>query len=120
LLVRSRRRGSWHDELAAAEAEATWFARELVPELRGAAASTDRLTGAWSVAGAGRIAAAEDALTALTASAPDDAARSRALALRDAVRDGRRRVEVLTRDGVGANAGAELDAVAAGIEAALV
>ena len=120
LLVRSRRRGAWRDELASAEAEAAWFARELVPELRGAAVSPDRLTGAWSVAGAGRVEAAEDRLTSLTDSAPDDATRARALALRDAVRDGRRRVELLTRSGTSTNADSELDAVAAGIEAALV
>ncbi len=78
LLVRASRRKAWHTELAAAEAEAAWLARELVPELRRNAGSIERLAGAWSAGGAERATAAEDALTGLTASAPDDASLARA------------------------------------------
>ena len=51
-----------------------WFARVLVPEL-GQSGSLDQVAGGWTV-GANRIAAVEDRLTILEASAPDEATRT--------------------------------------------
>jgi hypothetical protein len=118
-VVRARRRAAWDARLTPATAEVAWFARELVPQLRAAAGSPERLAGAWAVGGAERVRALEDELTALAETAPDDADRAQALALRDAVRDGSGRIGVLTAGAVRADAVTELDAVAARLEAAL-
>jgi hypothetical protein len=116
LLVRSRRRGAWDDELAAAEAEVAWFARVLVPELR-QGDSAAHVRGGWAVAEP-RVVAAEDQLTALEASAADEARRTRARTLRDAVRSAGDRLRGLGEaDGVGALL--ELDQVAGTLETAL-
>ena len=84
LLLRSRRRAAWQTQLTAAEAEVAWFARELIPELK-AAGNRERAAGAWGVSSA-RVVAAEDQLTGLVTSAPDDEAGARATTLRDATR----------------------------------
>jgi hypothetical protein len=118
LVVRGRRRGAWRDELASAEEEVAWFARVLVLELR-AMGSLAEVAGGWNVA-AGRVTAVEDRLTALEASAPDDAARTRTRGLRDAVRAARGHLRELLESGSPDTMSRDLDAVAAELEAALV
>lgn len=93
LVRRARRRSAWDADLAAVEDEAEWFARELVPRLQ-QAGSPDEVAGGWRVA-AGRVILAEDQLTGLESSAPDEARRTRARALRDAVRAARHGVDGL-------------------------
>ena len=93
LLPRRRRREEWAADLAADEAEATWFARELLPRLE-SAATPDALAGGWLVS-SGRVVAAEDRLTGLASTAPDDPRRARATQLRDAVRAARLGMEEL-------------------------
>ena len=121
LLVRARRRRAWTDRFVAAEAEAAWFARQLVPELRKATGSAERLAGAWQVGGAERVGALEDELTALIETAPEDRSQARALTLRDAVRTGRQRVDALTiSTPITVNyAAGELEAVTELVESAL-
>ena len=111
LVPRSRRRKAWRAELAGAEGEATWFARELLPQLQ-QVRSREELAGAWQVS-AGRVVATEDQLTGLEPTAPDEAGRARALELRDAVRDARRGVEGLVTSGEPATLARELGAIAA-------
>lgn len=94
-----------------------WFARMLIPELR-RAGSIDQVAGGWSVA-SGRVAALEDQLVALETTAPGDADRARARALRDAVRGSRVQVEELVRFGAPETLIRDLDAIAARLEAAL-
>jgi len=118
LLLRARRRQVWHDDLAAAEREIAWLARSLVPGLR-RAASPDEAVGAWSVE-ASRVSALEDRLTELAATARDEAGRSRALGLRDAVRGAGRQLNVLVGARQFNTLAYDLDAVAAELEAALV
>jgi hypothetical protein len=67
-----------------------------MPQLREASAQRQRLVGAWQVGGTERVRALEDELTALAASAPEDRSGARAVALRDAVRAARQRIEALT------------------------
>lgn len=114
LLVRARRRGAWNTDLAAAEAEVAWFARVLIPELR-QGETPDGVRGGWRVAES-RVTAVEDSLTALEASAPDDASGARARTLRDAVRSASHSVRDLAD---AAAPSVEWDAVAATLEAAL-
>ena len=94
-----------------------WFARVLVPEL-GQSGSLDQVAGGWTV-GANRIAALEDRLTILEASAPDEATRTGTRALRDAVRASRGRVEDLLRSGDPEAISPTLNRVAAELDAAL-
>ena len=94
-----------------------WFARELIPELR-QAGSSDQVAGGWAV-GSSRVSAVEDQLTALEVSAPDDAGRTRALTLRDAVRASRAHMQELVAFGATDTLLQDLDAVAAELEAAL-
>ena len=77
LLLRSRRRAAWRAELAEAEGELAWAARELLPGLR-TTGSREQVAGGWAV-GAPRVAAAEDRLTVLESSAYDDGSRARAV-----------------------------------------
>jgi hypothetical protein len=97
LVARSRRRRAWQEQLQAAQAEVAWLARELLPQLRGAG-SLDRAAGGWQVA-LPRVTAAEDQLTVLESSAPDEATGARARTLRDAVREARARMERLASEG---------------------
>src|SRR5207302_637813 len=90
LIVRARRRRAWRAELAACEEEVAWLARVLLPQLRQAGAA-EQVAGGWAVS-EGRVSAVEDRLTALEASAPDEAGRARARTLRDAVRSSRERM----------------------------
>ena len=117
LLVRAHRRRVWRADFATAGQEVAWFARVLVPEL-GQSGSLDQVEGGWSV-GANRIAAVEDRLTVLEASAPDDAARTGTRTLRDAVRASRGRVEELLQSGDPDAISPTLNEVAAELEAAL-
>jgi hypothetical protein len=94
-----------------------WFARVLVPEL-GQSASIDQVTGGWTVSG-DRIAAAEDRLTALEASAPDEVTQTETRTLRDAVRASRGRVEELLQSGDPAAISPTLNEVAVELETAL-
>jgi hypothetical protein len=93
LYLRSRRRQAWDAELDGAQAEVGWLARELLPQLQRSSTS-DALAGGWQVS-ADRVSAAEDRLTGLEASAPDETRAARARSLRDAVRASRIDVEVL-------------------------
>ncbi len=94
-----------------------WFARVLIPELR-QAGSSDRVAGGWAI-GSSRVSAVEDRLTALEASAPDDAGRTRARTLRDAVRASRAHMQELVGSGATDTLLRDMDAVAAELEAAL-
>jgi len=98
LLPRARRRSAWDTDLAAQQDEVTWFARELVPALQ-QAGSPDAVAGGWQVAAA-RVTRAEDKLTGLESTAPDEARGSRARSLRDAVRAARLGIEhlIVSRD----------------------
>ena len=118
VLVVVRRRGRWRADLAAAEAEVAWLARDLLPELRDTG-TRDGAAGGWQVAGVGRVAAVEDRLTVLESSAPGDADRERATVLRDAVRAARSRVEQALSPGATEPVPPVLDAVAADLEQAL-
>jgi hypothetical protein len=117
LLVRARRRRSWLARLHAATAEVEWFARELIPQLRGSG-SADRVAGGWQVA-VPRVAAAEDQLTVLESSSrnPEDAARARQL--RDAVRSAREKMETLSGPGTHDEWALDLDDAAAPLVAVL-
>ncbi|MFG1625292.1 hypothetical protein [Kribbella sp. NPDC049227] len=117
LLVRSRHRQAWRDDLASAEDEVAWFARSLIPELR-QTGSVEAVAGGWAVA-ASRVTAAEDRLTVLEASAPDESAQARAATLRDAVRSARVRMEALRESSTAETMPQDLDAIAVDLEAAL-
>jgi hypothetical protein len=94
-----------------------WFARVLVPEL-GQSGTFDQLEDDWTV-GASRVAAVEDRLTILEASAPDDATRTDTRILRDAVRASRKRVEELLQSRDPGAISATLNQTAAELEAAI-
>jgi hypothetical protein len=91
LIVRqSRSRHAWEARLATAESEVGWFARDLIPQLRGAGTAAG-VSGGWAVA-APRVASLDDDLSRLITTAPGDPQRARALAMRAAVRTARDRV----------------------------
>ncbi len=116
LVVRARRRSAWRRDLAEAEGELAWFARELLPELR-QVGSREQVAGGWTV-GQTRVAAAEDRLTVLESTAPDDAGRERAVSLRDASRQARGRMQQFI--GSGSDTWAlDLDAIIADLEVIL-
>ena len=94
-----------------------WLTRELLPELR-RAGSREQVAGGWAVSSA-PVGALEDDLTALDATAPDDARPSTARALRDAVRGARVRVEALVVPGSVESTSAVLDGVINDLELAL-
>ena len=94
-----------------------WFARVLIPELA-QSGSLDQVEGGWTV-GATRIAAVEDRLTVLEASAPDDTTRTGTRTLRDAVRASSAHVEELLQSGDPEAIFPTLNEVAAELEAAL-
>ena len=117
LVPRSRRRAEWEADLAASEGEATWFARELLPQLQ-LTGTADALAGGWRVA-AVRVTALEDRLTRLETVAPDETSGARARQLRDAVRAARGGVEDLVASRDMTSAAARLGSVAAQLEASL-
>jgi hypothetical protein len=71
------------------------------------------------VAGEGRVTEVEDRLTALEASAPDEAASGQALVLRDAVRAARARMPTVVTTGPEQTLARDLDVVAARLEVVL-
>ena len=91
------------------------------PALRGmrGAGSPEAAAGAWRVAGEGRVTEVEDRLTALEASAPDEAASGRALVLRDAVRAARARMATVVTTSTEQTLARDLDEVAAQLEVVL-
>jgi hypothetical protein len=117
LVVRARRRTAWRQDLASAEGELAWLARELLPELR-RAGSREEVAGGWSVSQA-RVSAVEDRLTVLESSAPDDAGRARALVLRDASRAARAQMQRLLGPGPHDTWALDLDTVITDLESAL-
>lgn len=117
LVVRSRRRNAWDRDLAAEEAEVAWLARELLPELR-RAASREEVAGGWAVSQA-RVSAAEDRLTVLESSAPDEPRRTRARVVRDASRTARAQLQQLLGPGSHDTWALDLDSVIIDLEAAL-
>ncbi len=117
LISRSRKRNAWLAELKEAEAEMAWFARTLLPGLR-QTGSLEQVVGGWRV-GATRVGAAEDRLTVLESSAPDDEDRIRARGLRDAVRLASGRMDQLATTGPHDSWALDLDDTIAGLEAAL-
>jgi hypothetical protein len=117
LLVRAHRRRAWRADFATAKQELEWFAHVLAPELA-QSGSLDQVEGGWTV-GANRVAAVEDRLTVLEASAPDDATRAGTRTLRDAVRASRGRVDELLQSGDPEAISPTLNEVAAELEAAL-
>ncbi|MBA2955910.1 hypothetical protein GON03_16360 [Nocardioides sp. MAH-18] len=110
LVMRTRRRTAWQQGIAKGEADLAWLSRQLVPQLRTGAA-------AWTASSAARITATEDRLTRLADEAADDAGRARAIALRDAARNARHRLDALPADPT--VAGPVLDEVSASLEAVL-
>jgi len=90
ILRRSRSRQAWEARLASSESEIGWFARDLIPQLRGSGSAAG-VSGGWAVA-LPRVASLDDALSQLITTAPGDPQRTRALTMRDAVRTARDRV----------------------------
>ena len=117
LLVRAHRRRVWRADFGTAEQEVAWFARVLIPEL-GQSGSLDQVEGGWTVSG-DRIAAVEDQLTALEASAPDEITQTETRTLRDAVRASRGRVEEMLQSGDPEAISPTLNEVAVELETAL-
>jgi hypothetical protein len=117
LLPRARRRRAWDAELTAAENETGWIVREFLPQVQ-TAGSADVVAGVWQV-GAGRVTLVEDQLTRMESAAPDDARAHRARALRDAVRAGRQRMEILLRSPDPATLPGEVASIATELSASL-
>ncbi|HEY7858415.1 MAG TPA: hypothetical protein VIC82_07930 [Candidatus Nanopelagicales bacterium] len=103
--------------MAAASAEAAWFARVLIPQLQ-QQPSVEQVTGGWHVA-RDRVVTVEDSLTGLESTAPGETEVARARTLRDAVRASKDRLDGLVQSGEHATAGPELAAAARTLEAAL-
>ena len=88
LLLRARAaRQAWEAGFGTALDGSRWLAGDLLPTL-GLSETPDALRGGWTVA-APRVSQLEDQLSALAASARDEAGRAKATILRDAVRDSR-------------------------------
>lgn len=117
VLLRRRRMDRWLDDFARARAEVTWLARELIPQLRHTG-SSQLVAGGLEMSSA-RIVAAEDQLTALIASAPDDVTLDRSRILRDALRDARTRLDAVASSGTDEALATDLDGIAGELEAAL-
>ena len=117
LVLRARRRSAWGRALVEGEGEVAWLARDLLPELR-RSGSLDQVAGGWAV-GRARVSAAEDRLTVLESTAPDDVARERARSLRDACRRADAAMVRLTGPGPHDEWALDLDAVVDDLEHAL-
>jgi hypothetical protein len=113
----SRRKQKWREELRDVEGEVRWFAYALLPELR-ASTTFDQVDGGWRTA-ADRVSAAEDRLTVLEGSAPNEEYASRARALRDAVRVAAQRLDSIANVAPHDTWALDLDDVAAGLQAAV-
>ena len=114
LVRRSRRRGAWAAEFATVVEEVAWFTKVLLPQLA-AGGSIQQAAGGWAV-GESRVAATEDRLTSLEATAPNETDRMRARALRDAVRAARQDVDRAVAPAAGAVPTGELIAVGVRLE----
>jgi hypothetical protein len=117
VLLRRRRMDRWLDDFARARAEVAWLAHELIPRLR-QTGSSQLVAGGLEVSSA-RIVAAEDQLTALIASAPDDVTLDRSRILRDALRDARTRLDDVASSGTDEALATDLDEITGELEAAL-
>ncbi|HEX5969796.1 MAG TPA: hypothetical protein VFY88_15060, partial [Intrasporangium sp.] len=117
VLLRRRRMDRWLDDFARARAEVAWLAHEFIPRLR-QTGSSQLVAGGLEVSSA-RIVAAEDQLTALIASAPDDVTLDRSRILRDALRDARTRLDAVASSGTDEALSTDLDEIAGELEAAL-
>ena len=117
VLHRRRRMDRWLEDLARARAEVAWLARELIPQIR--QIGSHQLAAGGLEVSSTRIVAAEDQLTALIASAPDDVTLERSRILRDALRDARTRLDAVASSGTDEALAADLDEIAGELEAAL-
>jgi hypothetical protein len=116
---RSGKRRTWRDQLATAEGEVGWFARDLVPQLRqtGSAAG---VSGGWSVA-APRVTSLDDQLSRLVTTAPGDEDRARVIALQAAVRTARDQVNgVVAAGDANVQWSLDLDEMQTGLLAVLI
>jgi hypothetical protein len=94
---RSRKRRAWRDQLATSEREVAWFARDLVPQLRGAGSAAG-VSGGWSVA-APRVTSLDDQLSRLVTTAPGDTERAQVIEVQSAVRAARDRIATVVAAG---------------------
>ena len=117
LVLRARRQAAWRRELERQESEVEWFARSLLPELR-VARSHEEMAGGWAVSQR-RVSGAEDELTVLESTAPDDAGRARARVLRDASRHARSRMQQLVAPGPHDTWALDLDTIMIELEGVL-
>ncbi|MET0838635.1 MAG: hypothetical protein ABWY19_07640 [Marmoricola sp.] len=117
LLLRAHKRRAWLTRLQAEKDEVSWFARDLVPQLR-ATGSLDGVAGGWKVA-VPRVVSAENQLTVLESSAPSQEDASRARQLRDAVRLASNKMETLSGPGEHDEWALDLDEVETLLGAAL-
>ena len=90
---------------------------ELLPQLK-VTGSQERVAGGWQI-GLPRVAALEDQLTALEASAPTEDDGTRARAVRDAVRTARAQVDAIAAGGAQDTWARDVDEAIAVLEAAL-
>ncbi len=117
LVPRARKRSAWRAELAEAEGEVGWFARQLLPQLQ-QGQTLDEVAGGWQVA-QGRVTAVEDRLTGLETTGPDEGSVARARDLRDAVRSARSGIESLVATRSDPSFARELGAITTRLTAAL-
>jgi hypothetical protein len=117
LVRRGKSRHAWEARLASAEQELGWFARDLVPQLRGSRSAAE-MAGGWAVASP-RVVALGDRLSELATTAPGDEQRARAAELRDAVRTAHDRMSGLSAES-GPDWVAGLDGVQGPLLAALL
>jgi hypothetical protein len=92
-LRRRSRRRAWADKFVATKRDVAVFARETIGQLE-QAPTAQQIAGGWRIETA-RVVAIEDRLTRLEATAVNDADRTKARTLRDAVRASRARLAAL-------------------------
>jgi hypothetical protein len=92
-LRRRSRRRAWEAKFTTASAEVASFAREAMPRLE-QAPTAQQIAGGWRVE-ATHVTAIEDSLTRLETTAVNDAGRTKARTLRDAVRASHTRLAAL-------------------------
>ena len=117
VLHRRNQKRAWAGRFAAAQGEVVWLARDAVPRMA-QAPTPAQMAGGWRIEGP-RVAALQDALTTLEATALDDPDRSRATTLRDAVRTSSMQLSALDTIDNPAAAMGLLQSAAAGLETAL-
>jgi hypothetical protein len=115
LWLRARgREQRWTEEFDAAAAEVTWLCRTVIPQLQQQSPST-QVAGGWAVA-LPRVVAAEDKLTALESSAPDQDHAARARVVRDGLRSAHTRLDSVAQSVDPAVISSELAGTAASLE----